>query len=144
MDCHVIVTAYSTTLKKWVWLDPTFNAYVMNQKEELLSIHEVRERLVEGKPLLLTPEVNWNRKNTEEKDDYLYNYMAKNLYILESPINSEYDYETPAKGKIIKYLYLCPLDYKGNKQHEQKNTRKSSTYESSATTNPNVFWAKPE
>ena len=58
MDCHVIVTAYSTTLKKWVWLDPTFNAYVMNQKEELLSIQEVRERLVEGKPLLLTPEAN--------------------------------------------------------------------------------------
>ncbi len=144
MDCHVIVTAYSATLKKWLWLDPTFNAYVMNRKGELLSIQEVRERLVEGKPLILSPEANWNRKFTEDKDAYLYHYMAKNLYMLESPINSEYDYETYAKGKIFKYLYLCPLDYKGNKQREQKITRKSSTYESFATTNPTIFWAKPE
>ena len=33
-------------MKKWLWIDPTFDAYVMNEKGELLSIEEVRERLI--------------------------------------------------------------------------------------------------
>ena len=31
-DCHVINTVYLNSLGKWVWIDPTFNAYVMNEK----------------------------------------------------------------------------------------------------------------
>ncbi|MCX6305808.1 MAG: hypothetical protein NT040_12665 [Bacteroidetes bacterium] len=48
-DCHSINTVYSNTLNKWLWIDPTNDAYVMNEKGELLSIAEVRKRLVENK-----------------------------------------------------------------------------------------------
>ncbi|HEY4337873.1 MAG TPA: transglutaminase domain-containing protein, partial [Puia sp.] len=37
-DCHVINTVYLPSLKKWVWIDPTNDAYVMNEKGELLGI----------------------------------------------------------------------------------------------------------
>ena len=46
IDCHVINMVYSNSLNKWIWIDPTFDAYVMNEKGELLGIQEVRERLI--------------------------------------------------------------------------------------------------
>lgn len=51
-DCHVINMVYSNDLKKWIWVDPTFDAYVMNEKGELLGLSEVRERLINGKTLI--------------------------------------------------------------------------------------------
>ena len=61
-DCHVINSVYSESLKKWLWIDPTFDAYVMNEKGELLSIEEVRERLISDKTLILNPDANWNNQ----------------------------------------------------------------------------------
>lgn len=51
-DCHVINTVYSNDLNKWIWIDPTFEAYVMDDEGNLLGIHEVRERLIHGQPLV--------------------------------------------------------------------------------------------
>jgi hypothetical protein len=36
-DCHVINLVYLPSLKKWVWMDPTFDAYVMNERGQLLT-----------------------------------------------------------------------------------------------------------
>ena len=41
-DCHVINMVYSKDLNKWIWIDPTFAAYVMDEKGDLLGIQEVR------------------------------------------------------------------------------------------------------
>lgn len=76
-DSHVINAVYSAEAKKWLWMDPTNDAYVMNEKGELLSIEEVRARLVADRPLLLNPDANWNRRMSATKEHYLYNYMAK-------------------------------------------------------------------
>src|SRR5437588_7368807 len=102
---------YSNDLHKWLWIDPTFDAYVMNEKGDLLSIEEVRDRIINDKPIILSPEANWNHKVSETKDYYLYYYMAKNLYMLECPVSSEYDAETKGAGKTITYVRLIPLDY---------------------------------
>jgi len=144
-DCHVINMVYSNDLGKWIWVDPTFDAYVMNEKGELLGIEEVRERLIAGKPLILNPEANWNRKSSQTKEEYLDKYMTKNLYRLETPLRSEYDTETWKKGKHITYVELLPLD--GIEQTPQKqeqlnqNTGVQFTYYK--TNNPALFWAKP-
>ncbi len=143
-DCHVIVTVYSTTYKKWLWIDPTFDAYIMNENGDLLSIQEVRERLINSKQLIINPEANWNHKTSETKEEYLYKYMAKNLYRLESPINSEFDYETDLNGKLIKYMDLNPIDYNGYKNSGRKAKRGLSSYDLVVTNNPNIFWANPE
>jgi hypothetical protein len=144
-DCHVINMVYSTQLKKWLWIDPTFDAYVMNENGELLSIEEVRERIINGKPLILNPEANWNHKASQTKEHYLYNYMAKNLYILECPISSEYDTETKHDGKTTMYLRLLPLDYFNKSLDKEENINQESkrqwvTYK---TNNPNIFWQTP-
>lgn len=49
-------------------------------KMKMLSIQEIRERLRKGMPLVLNKEANWNNEKQTSKDEYLDNYMAKNLY----------------------------------------------------------------
>ena len=144
-DCHVINMVYSNDLNKWLWIDPTNNAYVMNEKGELLSIEEVRERLINDQPLLLNPDANWNRKESVYKEHYLYYYMAKNLYRLECPLASEYDYETHKPGKKITYVELLPLD--GLRQLPKVSERtyedRKMTYRTIKTNKPAAFWTAP-
>lgn len=141
-DCHVINSVYSESLKKWIWVDPTFDAYVMNEKGELLSIEEVRERLISDKTLILNPDANWNNKSTQTKEDYLENYMAKNLYILECLSTSEYNMETSAEGKTFNYIKLLPLDYfeQTPDKTEEKGEKNNTLWITYKTNNPNLFW----
>lgn len=120
-DCHVINLVYSIERGKWIWIDPTNNAYVMNERGELLSIEEVRERLINDKTLILNPDANWNNRSTATKEDYLQYYMAKNLYRLECPVESKYDYETWLPGKQVTYIELLPLD--GTTRHHKRASR---------------------
>lgn len=140
-DCHVINMVYSNTFKKWLWIDPTMDAYVMNEKGELLSIEEVRERLINGKLLILNPDANWNHKTSQTKEDYLYNYMAKNLYRLECPINSEYDTETNKEDKVVTYVQLLSLN--DNQLFDGGSKNKSKTKIVYKTNNPTLFWQAP-
>lgn len=145
-DCHVINMVYSTDAKKWIWIDATFDAYVMNEKGELLGPAEVRERLINKKTLILNPDANWNKQNSQTKEDYLERYMAKNLYRIQTPLVSEYDTETWKSGKEVTYVELLPLDgIQQNPQKEEKTNAKTGvklTYYK--TNNPNLFWGLPK
>jgi hypothetical protein len=127
-DCHSIISVYSRTMNKWLWIDPTNDAYIMNEKGELLSIAEVRERLVNDKPLVLTPEANWNHRSSVTQEEYLYNYMAKSLYAIQCYVSG---------GGESKSNVLLPVEYKGIIPRTRGNKPK-------CTNSPAVFWAKPE
>ncbi|KAI9451718.1 hypothetical protein F5148DRAFT_1289976 [Russula earlei] len=144
-DCHVINAVYAASLKKWIWIDPTNDAYVMNEKGELQSIEEVRERIIRDQPLLVNPDANWNHKSTTTKSYYLDYYMAKNLYYLVCTSSSEYDAETTQKGKTITYINLLPLDYFKQKPDKTEYTNQKSgiTFINYTTNNPAAFWAAP-
>jgi len=144
-DCHVINIVYVNSLKKWVWIDPTNDAYVMNEKGELLNIAEVRQRLILHQPLIVNPDANWNHKSSVVKEDYLYNYMAKNLYMLECPVTSGYDFETRGPNKSFAYIKLLPLDY-FNQGHDKEESDRplNSKYINYHTNNAAKFWEKPQ
>ena len=127
-DCHSIVTVYSNSLKKWLWMDPTHEAYVMNEQDVLLGIAEVRERLINGKPLILNPDANWNHKISDTRENYLFSYMAKNLFALQCIGDREGESKTNV---------LLPLDYKGI-------IPRTASTKPKCTNNPNLFWSKPE
>jgi len=127
-DCHSINAVYLKALNKWLWMDPTNDAYVMNEKGELLSIAEVRERLISNKPLILNPEANLNRIYPVEKENYLYDYMAKNLYAFQCYVDG---------GGESRSNLLLPAEYKGVIPRTKMNKPK-------CTSNPAVFWAKPD
>jgi hypothetical protein len=143
-DCHVINAVYSDVSKKWLWIDPTNDAYVLNEKGELLSIEEVRSRIIHDEPLLLNPDANWNRQ-VATKEAYLLHYMAKNLYILESPVNSQYDMETFGPSKKIEYVRLLPLDYyqQAPDKTEQTSKKFDTTWIYHKTNNSRLFWQAP-
>jgi transglutaminase-like putative cysteine protease len=145
-DCHVINMVYSNDLQKWIWIDPTNNAYVMDEKGELLGIREVREKIINGQPLILNPDANWNNKISAVKEDYLYNYMAKNLYRMECPMKSEYNYESFQKGETVTYIELLPIDaYNQTPQKQEEiSSHTGAKFINFKTNNPNIFWAKPE
>ncbi len=145
-DCHVINAVFSKELNKWIWIDPTFAAYVMDENGQLLGIEEVRQRLIDNRPLILNADANWNRENLQTKEDYLENYMAKNLYRLQCPINSQFNVETKSNGKEIAYIELLPLDgIEQTPQYETVLNQESKvTFQFYKTNNPQTFWAKPE
>jgi hypothetical protein len=144
-DCHVINMVFVPSLKKWIWIDPTNDVYVMNEKGELLGIEEVRQRLVMHQALIVNPDANWNHRSAVTKEDYLGNYMSKNLYRLICSVNSAYNIETYEPGKEYTYIQLLPLDYFKQKPDKAVNdwgkNGHSITYN---TNNPALFWAVPE
>lgn len=109
-DCHVITTVYSNTLNKWLWVDPTFEAYVMDENGVMLSIAEVRERLRNDQPLQLNEDANWNNRQKTYKEYYLDRYMAKNLYYLICMDYARFDAETVKEGRVNRYIALMPYD----------------------------------
>jgi hypothetical protein len=144
-DSHVLDVVFLSSKKKWIWVDPTNDAYVMDEKGELLSIEEVRERLITNMPLIVNPDANWNHRNSMTKDYYLDIYMAKNLYRLYCPLKSEFDYETESINKSIVYITLLPLDYhkKTNfKTHNNDNPALKRTFYN--IYNPDIFWQSPK
>lgn len=131
-DCHVINTVYSVTLDKWLWVDPTFNAYVTDEEGTMLSIAEVRERLRTDQPLVLNEDANWNNQNKQTKEHYLDYYMAKNLYYMTCMQRSEYNAEGKPWSNRSAYIDIIPEDFKTNDT--------SSNYK---ICNERFFWQSP-
>ena len=132
-ECHVINTVWSSQLQKWLYIDPTMDAWVMDENGTMLSISEVRERLVNGQPLVLCETANWNHQSQQTKEYYQDYYMAKNLYYFVSKkysrFNPESDYRpNPAEEDIR----LIPVGFVNN------------NWKCDTTTDPDFFWAKPE
>lgn len=141
-DSHVINIVYLPSLSKWVWMDPTNNAYVMDENKNLLGIAEVRERIIKNQPLFVNEDANWNNRQKITKEFYLDNYMTKNLYRVYSPQRNEYNYETRDKNKTITYINLLPLEYFKQSPDKSEDTNKNTnfTIECYRTNNADAFW----
>jgi len=128
-DCHVITAVWLESLQKWVYLDPTFEAYFTDSQGTLLSISEVRTRMIKGDPLVLSKDANWNGRK-EDEATYL-NYMAKNFITLSCPRQSSFGYES-GKGEKA-YVELDSVIIPPEK------AQRGISY----THDPAVFWARP-
>lgn len=130
-DCHVINVAWSTSLKKWIWVDPTFAAYVTDENGLLLHPGEVRERLQKNLPLVLNEDANWNHEAKQTVDDYLKVYMAKNLYVISANTLNQSEPEGQANHPQGDSVALAPKDFMFNQA-------------TVVTTDDEYFWQAPE
>lgn len=128
-DCHVICIAWSKSLGKWVWVDPSFAAFVYDQNGTMLHPGQVREYLQKGLPLKINEEANWNHKNSVDIEEYLYSYMAKNLYIIECNIVNKGEPEGKYATGKTETVCLVPEGFQ---------------YHTSATTDDAYFWQPPK
>ena len=132
-ECHVINTVWSSQLQKWLYIDPTFDAWVTDENGTMLSIAEVRERLINDQPLVLCETANWNHESQQTKEYYLETYMAKNLYYFVckklNRFNPESLYRNNDPADDVR---LIPVGFVNN------------NWKCDTTTDPEVFWAKPK
>lgn len=110
-DCHVINSVWSKQLNKWIWIDPTNNAWVSDENGNLLGIMEVRERLRQNLPVMLNESANWNNQEHLTTEGYLYNYMAKNLYYFYTPARQEFGCEDISNKNNRNFIYLLPSGF---------------------------------
>lgn len=129
-DCHVICMAWLSDQGKWMWADPTFAAFVYDEQGTPLHPGEVRQRLIEGKPLAINPDANWNHQSPQTKEDYLDRYMAKNLYIISAHAHSSVRNEGRKSINRNDYTTIIPEGF------EYRRTNRTIT-------NPDIFWAAP-
>jgi len=134
LDCHVINAVYSSTLEKWIWIDPSFNAYVTDENGTLLSIQEVRERIINGQPYFLNKDANWNNKTPQTKEFYLDHYMSKNLYWFNTPARNIFNVETNYRNTKEEYISLVPKGFDIPSSHRITHV----------THDPDWFWQKPD
>lgn len=132
-DCHVINSVWSETLQKWLYIDPTMDAWVMDENGTMLSIAEVRERLIDGRELVLCPTANWNHESPQTKDYYLETYMAKNLYYQVCKKRFFFNHESIYRNTDNEDIRLIPAGFENGSYGSVKTT-----------TDPTIFWAKPE
>ncbi len=140
---HVINSVYIDSLNKWIYMDPQENAYIKDEKGNFLSIAEVRERLIDGRPLILNPTANYHQVPAK-KEEYLYQFMAEHIYRMICPLHSEWDSQTREDRKTLEYVELLPY---GSQEpaidgYETKKYEKYTVI-SYHTNNDLLFWQKP-
>lgn len=126
LECHIVVVVWSHTLGKWVMMDPTYDAYICDENGLLLHPGEIRRRMIEGKKLVLNDDANWNHTLKFTEKNYLYEYMAKNLFLLSAYIDSYPNVESDGNST---YYTLQPEGF--------------NTQIGTATCDEEWFWQKP-
>jgi hypothetical protein len=136
-DCHVIVIVWSDSLGKWLYMDPSFQAYFMDRDSVILNPREVREAFIRGDSLILNGDLDLNG---EPYDPLQYkSYMAKNLFRFMVPLKSEFGYES-LQGDVD-WIYLNPTGYDSLQVGQVDTTAgKKSRYIDYYTDNAAWFW----
>jgi transglutaminase-like putative cysteine protease len=129
-DSHVVTLAYVSELDQWVFLDPSYEAYFVNESNHYLGISEIRASLINDSVLKVNDEINYNGGPVDV--DYLH-YLSKNLYRFASPEYSAFGIDSSPERKMV------VLNPAGNNDGRGLNifSRNEIIH------NPDTFWAKP-
>jgi hypothetical protein len=82
---------------------------------------------------MIIEDANWNNEKKTTTEDYLYEYMAKNLFYLESWTRYGFNTESD-REKLINYIFLQPTGC----DSEERNPRNYSVNDD------RYFWQAPQ
>ncbi|HEY6170990.1 MAG TPA: transglutaminase-like domain-containing protein [Candidatus Kapabacteria bacterium] len=139
-ESHAVVSVYSDHYSRWVMMDPTSSAYICDTNGQLLGLREIREKMISGESIILNPDANWNGTVSRTIDEYLYMYMAKNMYWFETPVINTFGSETFTSGKQVDYVRLYPPGYK-TEEGKSISYLHGNVF---ITTSENIFWQTPK
>jgi len=140
---HVTNLVYSQSLNKWIFLDPSFCAYVTDENGLPLDHSEIREALTIGKKLIVEGGLIHNgQPYYGGSNAYLNKYMAKNLFRFMSPLDSEYGYESSDREK--RFIILNPVGYKEETTQYDKRIVTGKNRIQYFTQDGNLFWNEPD
>ncbi len=129
-DCHVVNAVWLPEKKKWVMVDTDKHAYATDENGTVLSLMEMREKLIREEPV----EFESFTADSIPNKQPLYYYWAKNLYYLDALEQQTYDVESSPNGHWRK-VYLVP-----QKTHFPKSYR---PLQDVLTTDEDRFWEEP-
>ncbi len=134
-EWHAFNIVYSNTLEKWVFVDPTNNAYFTNDNGLLLSVAEIREHLIQDLPLYLNSDADYNG-NPVNQSSYLH-YLSKNFYRFSCFLYSAFGHN----GIFHNFYATNRIFFHLDPQNErQKGLWNDQNY---FTSNPDYYWSKP-
>jgi len=103
-DNHVVTEAYAADLGRWVFLDPTYGAYVTDDDGIPLNVLEIRRRLAARKPLHFNAEANYNGTPIDQRD--IEAYYAKDF---------AHFHIQPVQGRLAnrmeERIYFAPIGF---------------------------------
>ena len=134
-EWHAFNIVYSNTHGKWVYIDPTFQAYYKDDNGNLLSVAEIREYMRQDKPLHLNVDADYNGNSITENDNL--HYLSKNFYRFSCSLNSAFDSNGIFHTTNTTSSTFCHLD----PENEKQNGRSGA--ENYYMSNPDYFWSKP-
>lgn len=128
---HVYVAAWSRNLKKWVFLDPTYGAWVKDINGMILSPAEIRYNLIHDIPMHLNPEADYNG-NRDSIKTYLTHYLAPYMYYMVANTYSQDETEGDTHHPQGLWVTLVPAG------------EKSGHFITNPTSDDEYFWQPPQ
>ncbi len=134
-EWHAFNVVYWHTLDKWVFVDPTYQAYFTDDNGTPLSVAEIRDYLRRDIPLHVNEDADYN-ESPLDAGDYVH-YLSKNLYRFSSTVQSAFGnywmFHLP-EGANRAYFHLDPAN------EAQQGLGAATNY---FTSNPDYFWKQP-
>jgi hypothetical protein len=143
IECHIVNSVFVPSLKKWIFFDPNFNAYCMDENNNLLGLREIREKLINNEVIKFNKELQYNGDVTLLNiDQYIFHvksykdYLTKNMFRFECKMISKYNSET--KWWEADKFILIPTKYINMISNDTLNNKKNIY-----TDNVDLFWQDP-
>jgi hypothetical protein len=136
-ESHFAVAVYSLEAGRWLYMDPDFGGFFMDEHGNLLGVAEIRRRLVNGEPLVANRDVRGFTVFLG-KGSYPW-YLSKNIFKHACAQRSEFDQETDRKDKV--YYALIPDGYREELLLEPEITKRGTRIV--YINDEELFWQKP-
>ena len=136
-ESHFVVAVFSPEAGRWLFMDPDFGGYFMDEQGGILGIPEIRRRLVEGRALIANRDVR-GFTSILGKGSYPW-YLSKNIFKYMCAQSSGFDQESNRQGEV--YYRLIPDGYEEGSLLEPKTTPRGSRIIS--VNNEALFWQEP-
>lgn len=125
-DSHVVNSVWLPEEQRWVMIDTDQKEYATDEHGTVLSLQQMRERIINGKPVIFNSLPGYSVNENE-----LTNYWSKNLYWFMSIENYRYDVETNDNPGT--FVCLVPAN----------NPVIAPSEDRILTTDEDRFWAEP-
>ena len=144
-ESHFVTSVYSRTLGKWILMDPDFGVYVTDENSSILSVAEIRNRLIAGEPIVVVGldtsqsilAQSWGSvREFVEGADYLW-YLSKNIFKIRCPQVSKFN-QRAMPDKV--YFELLPDGYRDDLLQKSEMTTRGKVFYIS---DEDLFWQKP-
>lgn len=100
MDNHVVVMAFIPEDDRWIMLDPSFNCYLSDMDNIILSPWEIRQKLAAGEIMKINTQSEIGNSNYTD-------YLSKDMFYFYSARTTKYG----AFDERVDPIYLCPTGF---------------------------------